>query len=92
MRHLTGIVWGQTAGRGRFAEAAAKVSKKSVYVYELKRDWRALLGVWKHRLEPRAVGDGLEIEQWAEQEFGGAPLGDVRLSRCLFKSVKIQPK
>ena len=83
---------GQTAGRGRFAEGAVKVSKKSVYVYELKPDWRALLGVWKHRLEPRAVGEGLEIEQWAEQEFGGAPLGDVRLSRRLVKSVKIQSK
>ena len=83
---------GQTAGLGRFAKRGVKVSKKSVYVYELKRNWRALLGVWKHRIEPRACGEGLEIEQWAEQEFGGAPLGDARLSRRLVKSVKIQSK
>ena len=83
---------GQTAGRGRFAESAAKVSKKSVYVYELERKWRALLGVWKYGIKPRAAGQGLGLEQWAQQEFGGAPLGDVRLSRRLVKSAEIQSR
>ena len=83
---------GRTAGRGRFAESGVKVSKKSVYVYELERKWRDLLGVWMYGIKPRAAGEGLELEQWAQQEFGGAPLGDVRLSRRLVKSAEIQSK
>lgn len=39
-----------------------------------------------------ALGEGLDAEQWAEQEFGGAQLGDTRLSRRLVASADIKAK
>ena len=82
---------GATAGRGRFAASGARVVPKDVWLYPLVRDWRAQLGV----AEPAApaaldAGEGLAADEWAEHEFGGAPLGDVRLSKRLVKSVRIQ--
>ena len=60
---------------------------KTVFVYELERSWRRKLGV-RHvdhapSLEP---GEGLNAQDWAHNEFGGAPLGDKRLSARLVKS------
>ena len=83
---------GESCGRGRFSRSGTVVSKKSVYVYELQSDWRQELGVWINGIEPRAVGDGLDIDHWSEQEFGAAPLGDVRLSRRLVKSADVQAR
>lgn len=76
---------GQTKGRGRqdrLSESA--LSRKAIYVYPLESGFRKLLG-----LSPNAgagaldITDGLEAEYWAEYEFGGAPLGDKRLSKRL---------
>lgn len=76
---------GQTAGRGRqdrFTRAA--LPPKTIFVYPLASDFRARLG-----LSPQAGGGaltptaGLEGEAWAQHEFGGAPLGDARLSQRL---------
>ena len=55
------------------------------------RNWRAQLGVQ----EPGAraalgLGEGLAGDVWAQREFGGAALGDVRLSRRLVEGVRIQ--
>jgi len=78
---------GRTQGRGRqdrFLEA--KETVKDIYVYPLEKDFRVQLG-----LAPDAgrgtLGpcDGLKSERWAEKEFGGAPLGDARLSKRLVK-------
>lgn len=78
---------GQTQGRGRqdrFNRGASSI--KDIYVYPLQRDFRAQLG-----LAPEAGGGplplaaGLDGQQWAQHEFGGAPLGDARLSRRLVK-------
>jgi len=79
------IAVGKTQGRGRqdrFNQFA--LSTKAIYVYPIESDFRRRMG-----LSP-AVGlgalgpaDGLEAEHWAENEFGGAPLGDVRLSKRL---------
>ena len=57
-----------------------------MFIFELVRDWRTKLGV-PHverypRLEP---GVGLDRAQWAQQEFGNAPLGDKRRSDRLVK-------
>ena len=57
-----------------------------MFIFELVRDWRTKLGV-PHverypRLEP---GVGLDRAQWAQQEFGDAPLGDKRRSDRLVK-------
>ena len=76
---------GRTKGRGRqdrFREA--RETAKDIYVYPLEKDFRSQLGLaadaGRSALGP---ADGLEKDTWAEKEFGGAPLGDARLSRRL---------
>lgn len=85
---------GESCGRGRQDRGhAAGETIKAVYVYELKRDWRRPLGVGPAPAPadgPLAAGEGLDGEQWAEHEFGGAPLGDQRLSRRLVDSAQRQ--
>jgi hypothetical protein len=79
---------GQTQGRGRQDRAHRyEAGIKAIYVYPLVEDFRERLGgqapsSWV----PLAAGEGLERWSWAEQEFGGAPLGDERLSRRLVAS------
>ena len=79
---------GRTAGRGRQDRAKLRAKTvKTVLVHELDRSWRRRLGVphVEHApaLEP---GEGLNAADWAANEFGGAPLGDRRLSARLVKS------
>ena len=76
---------GRTQGRGRqdrHREMAETV--KDIYLYPLEKDFRIKLGLPEDR-GPCALEltDGLDGDQWAEKEFGGAPLGDNRLSRRL---------
>ena len=79
------IKLGQTKGRDRrdrFNRCAKSI--KDIYVYSLQENFRARLG-----LAPEAGGGplapaaGLDGAQWAQHEFGGAPLRDARLSRRL---------
>ncbi len=79
------IAVGMTKGRGRqdrFNQWA--LNAKAIYVYPLVSDFRQRLGLspdaGRGALSP---ADGLEADQWAENEFGGAPLGDARLSKRL---------
>jgi len=85
---------GQSCGRGRQDRGhAAGETVKAIYVYELERDWRRQLGVGPAAARadgPLAPGEGLDGEHWAEHEFGGAPLGDKRLSRRLVDSARRQ--
>jgi hypothetical protein len=79
------ILVGQTKGRGR-QDRFSKREKtiKDIYVYPLEKDFRTRLGlVAGAGLGPLGPGDGLDAENWAKQEFGGAPLGDARLSQRL---------
>jgi len=85
---------GQTKGRGRqdrFTQSA--LSRKAIYVYPLNKAFRQQLG-----LSPSAgsgaldLSEGLDAEQWADQEFGGAQLGDSRLSRRLVASANTKAK
>ena len=82
---------GETAGRGRFAASGTAVPVKTVWLYPLAREWRAQLGVAEPPA-PEALGpaDNLAADVWAEHEFGGAPLGDVRLGKRLVKIVHKQ--
>ena len=82
---------GQTSGRGRQDRANRQAAGvKSIYMYELRRDWRRQLGVrWVEpapRLQP---GEGLEAGQWAQNELGGAQLGDKRLTARLVRSAEL---
>ena len=76
---------GKTQGRGRqdrFTQSA--LSRKAIYVYPLERDFRRRMGLSPDAgLGALGPADGLETDRWAENEFGGAPLGDVRLSKRL---------
>ena len=76
---------GETQGRGRqdrFTQSA--LSRKAIYVYPLERDFRRRMGLSSDvGLGELGPAEGLETDRWAENEFGGAPLGDVRLSRRL---------
>ena len=64
---------------------------KAVHLYPLARDWRAQLGV-AAAVPPPALGpgEGLTRDAWAAHEFGAAPLGDVRWSKRLVQSARIQ--
>ncbi len=79
------ILVGQTKGRGRqdrFNQRQGTI--KDIYVYPLERDFRDRLGLAKSAgLGPLGPADGIDGESWAKQEFGGASLGDARLSRRL---------
>ena len=82
---------GETAGRGRFAAPGAEVAVKAVWLYPLGRAWRAQLGVAEPPA-PEALGaaENLAADVWAEHEFGGARLGDVRLGKRLVQIVQRQ--
>ena len=81
---------GATAGRGRFAASGTQLGAKAIWLYPLARNWRAQLGLPEPGVEALAAGAGLASDEWAQNEFGAAPLGDVRLSRRLVQSVQIQ--
>ena len=79
---------GETAGRGRQDRAKRRDrTVKTVLMYELERGWRRRLGVpFVDPAPALGPGEGLSAAEWAENEFGGAPLGDKRLSARLVKS------
>jgi hypothetical protein len=65
------ICAGSTSGRGRDDKNRdAVLTPRDIYLYPLHRNWQKLLG---GQPEITPVGD------WAEQEWGNAPLGDARL-------------
>ena len=82
---------GHTAGRGRCDRAHDHgCAVKSVYLYELTPHWRRSLGVARVEAPPPlGPGDGLDSAQWAQNELGGAPLGDKRLSARLVTSAAL---
>ena len=80
---------GETCGRGRGDRThAAPETHKAVYMYALEPAWRARLAAPVAGVVPLAVGDGLDAESWARHEFGGARLGDARLSARLVQSAQ----
>ena len=76
---------GSSQGRGRLGPPGELIETvKDIYVYPLEKDFRLKLGVQEQMGQSALeVAEGLGAEEWAEQEFGGAPLGDKRLSRRL---------
>lgn len=76
---------GRTKGRGRQDTLKqAPESIKDIYVYPLVNDFRLQLGLKEDAgLGERTLTESINGENWAEQEFGGAPLGDQRLSKRL---------
>ena len=84
-RSANWILLGQTKGRGRQDRYSRQEKTiKDIYVYPLEKDFRTRLGLAEGAgLGPLGPAEGMDNNTWAEQEFGGAPLGDARLSRRL---------
>ena len=82
---------GTTAGRGRQDRRhEGKAGVKTVYMYALRADWRERLGVPPVAARPRREpGQGLDAGVWARNEFGGAMLGDKRLTDRLVRSADL---
>ncbi len=76
---------GKTKGRGRQDRLNQKaLSRKTIYVYPVEKDFRQQMGLSANAgLGALKLTDGLDGKQWAEHEFGGAPLGDARLTKRL---------
>jgi hypothetical protein len=76
---------GQTQGRGRQdRKLERRETVKDIYMYVLNDDFRQQMGLpedaGRTPLNPEA---GLDDDCWAQNEFGGAPIGDHRLSERL---------
>src|SRR5450631_632338 len=76
------VAIGQTQGRGRQdREHNSAKSIKTIYGYELQADWRGSMGVAEPiAMVPLELAEGLDGDEWADREFGGASLGDKRLN------------
>jgi hypothetical protein len=83
---------GCSQGRGRQDREVAKAeSVKDIYIHVLAPDFRKRLGLGARAgLGPLPVAADPDPESWAQQEFGGAPLGDKRLSQRLVRSATVQ--
>jgi len=83
---------GQTQGRGRQDREHEKAKTvKAIYVYELESDWRTRMSIAEPiGLVPLGITEGLDGVEWAGNEFGGASLGDQRLSDRLVESARAQ--
>lgn len=91
--HFTGTCYqasnwlriGKTQGRGRqdlLNEKAETI--KDIYVYPLAHDFRKRIGLTDDKgLGAIDITSCIDDQDWAKYEFGGAPLGDSRLSRRL---------
>ena len=88
LRAANFVCVGRTAGRGRQdREKRREKTVKSVFMRPLARNWRRRLGVpFVDPAPALGPGEGLNAAEWAENEFGGARLGDKRLSARLVKS------
>ena len=83
---------GTTKGRGR-QDLLNKQEEtvKDIYVYPLDQDFRTKLGLADNSgLGAIKIHDGLDSENWAENEFGNAPLNDQRLSNRLVEIARQQ--
>ena len=79
---------GQTRGRGRQDRGHENAKTvKAIYVYELEPEMRKRLGIVEPigltPPPPLQIAQGLDGDEWAAHEFGGADLGDKRLNERL---------
>ncbi|MDQ1249911.1 MAG: hypothetical protein QG597_4288 [Actinomycetota bacterium] len=85
---------GRSKGRGRYdRDRQVAEGTKDIYLYCLDADFRSHMGLADDAgavaLEP---AEGLDGDQWAEKEFGQAPLGDRRLSTRLVSIARLKAR
>jgi hypothetical protein len=81
---------GTTKGRGRNAPTSRPVtSRKDIYLYPLKKDWRKAMGLASpaEKMKSVALEEALDSQHWVELEFGGVDLGHRNRERRLFEIV-----
>jgi len=83
---------GQTQGRGRQDRHNRRAkSVKAIYVYELESDWHTRMGIAEPiGSVPLEIAEGLDGAEWADNEFGGACLGDQRLNERIVDIARTQ--
>ena len=82
---------GQTRGRGRQDSAHRHAETvKAIYLYPLESEFRSWMGIELPVREALEITEGLDGDQWAQNEFCGAQLGDERLSKRLIECARIQ--
>jgi len=82
---------GQTQGRGRQDSAHQHAETvKAIYLYPLENNFRSRMGIELPVREALEMTEGIDGDQWAQNEFGGAQLGDERLSKRLIECARIQ--
>lgn len=83
---------GRTQGTGRYdSEQYGNETIKDIYICEVVDDFRERMGLPTHSgLGALPLDADLDAASWSEREFGGAPLGDERLSKRLVQSAAIQ--
>jgi hypothetical protein len=81
---------GRTKGRGRQDRLKKKAETvKDIYVYPLEKDFRTMIGLPADSgLGALDISSGLDGENWSENEFGKAPIGDKRLSGRLVEAAR----
>ena len=81
---------GSSRGRGRQdRDRSCSVAVKDVYLFPLVKDVRRVLGSEPLTRVVRSEPEGnREVEDWAEDEFGKADLGDRRLTKRLVSIVQ----
>ena len=82
---------GQTKGRGRQEKAHQQIETvKAIYLYPLESNFRNRMGIERPVRETLEMTEGIDGDQWAQNEFGGAQLGNQRLSKRLIESARVQ--
>ena len=82
---------GQTQGRGRQEKAHQQIETvKAIYLYPLESNFRDRMGIALPVREALEMTEGIDGDQWAQNEFGGAQLGNERLSQRLVESARVQ--
>jgi hypothetical protein len=79
---------GKTQGRGRQDRYSKRAeTSKEIYVYTLNKDFRAsIIAPATIKEDALTIDEDLESDRWAQAEFGGAALGDRRLTKRLVSS------
>lgn len=79
------IAVGSTAGRGRNAPNRPMTRCKDVYLYPLRQDWRAAMGLSDAQEAVASVNlvEALRADRWVEDEFGGVDFGHRATERRL---------